>query len=179
MTGINGSAEMIHYARKNAPMAKFIVSAARSFKVVRSFHGALSTFDSLNHIMSLKDLEKVFRRVHSSLRRESIFMFDLNMKEGYEARWRGADTIVNEENVIVTRASFDPKKMMGQYDVTIFLLKKSRWYRSDVKLTQRCYDEVEILSALKSSGFEEINVYDAQSDLEIAQVGRKFFVCRT
>ena len=45
-----------------------------------------STFDSLNHVMSLDDMERVFRNVHAVLEAGGCFEFDLNMEEGYLQR---------------------------------------------------------------------------------------------
>ena len=50
-TGLDGSAEMIEIARKNAPDVDFVVQDARNIALTRKFAAALSTFDSLNHVM--------------------------------------------------------------------------------------------------------------------------------
>ncbi|MBE7106323.1 class I SAM-dependent methyltransferase [Bacillus cereus] len=44
VTGIDGSAQMIEYARQNAPDATFIVGDARYFNVNEQFHYVISSF---------------------------------------------------------------------------------------------------------------------------------------
>ena len=178
VTGLDGSREMIHFAQKNASDGEFIVEDARSFKLPAVYHGVISTFDSLNHIMSLKELIKVFGNVYTALREGGLFLFDLNMEEGYRARWRGSFGIVEDDHVCVIRSSYRPEEKIGQTDITIFRLVKGKWERSDLKLLQKCYSEAEVRSALETVGFREIHPYDAQRDLEMREIGRSFFLCR-
>ncbi len=84
VTGLDGSGEMLRFARENAPAAEFIMDDARSFKVPAVYHAVVSTFDSLNHIMSLKELTSVFHNVYAALQEGGFFFFDLNMEEGYK-----------------------------------------------------------------------------------------------
>jgi len=178
VTGLDGSEEMIRFARGNAPKGEFIVNDARFFKLPGVYHGAISTFDSLNHIMSLEELTSVFRNVYSALREGGLFLFDLNMEEGFKSRWRGSFGIVEDDHVCIVRASYRPKERIGQTDITIFRLE-DEWYRSDLTLLQKCYSEEEIQSALEMVGFTQIHAYDAQRDIEMrGEIGRTFFVCR-
>ena len=60
VTGIDGSAQMIEYARQNAPNAAFIVDDARYFNINEQFQYVISTGDSLNHILKLDELKVFF-----------------------------------------------------------------------------------------------------------------------
>ena len=60
ITGIDGSPEMLSYARENAPGVEFLLADARSFRLTRKYPAVISIFDSLNHIMSAKELRSVF-----------------------------------------------------------------------------------------------------------------------
>lgn len=81
---------MIEIARKNTPDVGFVVQDARNIALPRKFAAAFSTFDSLNHVTSLDELEHVFRSVFTVLEGGGYFVFDLNMKEGFQSRWRGS-----------------------------------------------------------------------------------------
>lgn len=62
----------------------------------------------------------------------------------------------------------------------MFFRRGDGWERSDVTLRQRCYFEDEILHALGSVGFVEVEALDGASDLgaELSRYpGRSFFVC--
>jgi SAM-dependent methyltransferase len=178
VTGIDSSEEMIRLARTNAPAVEFLVEDARSFHLPAIYHAVVSTYDSLNHVMSPEDLSDVFRNVYACLRQGGLFLFDLNMEEGYKARWRGSFGIVEDNHVCVVRASFDEDKKVGRTVITIFRLE-GVWHRSDVTLLQRCYSESEIRSGLEAAGFTDIQTFDAQHDLGWSrEVGRVFFLSR-
>jgi len=79
VTGIDGSPEMLKFARGNAPDAEFINADARTFKLPQQYEAVFSVFDSLNHVMSLEELTDVFRNVYAVLREGGYFFFDMNM----------------------------------------------------------------------------------------------------
>jgi SAM-dependent methyltransferase len=179
VTGVDGSEEMLRYARENAPQAQFILTDARSFSLQGEFHLALSVFDSLNHIMDLEELALTFGNVYQALLPGGLFLFDLNMEEGFRARWRGSFGIVEEDHVCVGRSSYRPEKGIGQADFTVFRLVDAAWQRTDVTLLQKCYAESEIRGALAGVTFQEVQTFDAQRDLGWHRdVGRTFFLCQ-
>ena len=181
LTGIDGSESMIAIARKNAPDASFRIGDARDFTITGEFHAALSTFDSLNHVMSLDELSSVFRNVYGALMGGGVFAFDLNTEEGYRTRWRGSHGYVEVDHACIARSSHLPEERIGKTEITMFFRKGDQWDRSDVTLLQRCYSEEEILKALQSVGFVEGKAYDGGRALgeELSRFpGRSFFVCR-
>ena len=185
VTGVDGSEEMLRYARENAPQAGFILADARSFSLPSEFHLALALFDSLNHIMSLEELAWAFGNVYQALLPGGLFLFDLNMEEGFAARWRGSFGIVEEDHVCVGRSSYRAEEGIGQADFTIFRLvagarqpDAGAWQRTDVTLLEKCYAESDIRGALEDAGFHEIRVLDAHRDLGWRDVGRTFFLCQ-
>jgi len=181
LTGIDGSASMIAIARENVPEASFKVDDARSFAINGEFHAALSTFDSLNHVMSLEELTSVFGNVYRALLGGGVFVFDLNMEEGYRTRWRGSHGHVEDDHACIARSSHLPEERIGKVEVTMFFRWGDGWERSDVTLLQRCYTEEEILNALRSVGFAGVEAHDGARDLgeDLSKYpGRSFFVGR-
>ena len=153
---------------------------ARAFQLSPEFDMALSTFDSLNHLMSQDDLGSAFRNVFAALRDGGRFLFDLNMEEGYTTRWRGESAIVEDDHVVAYRSSYSPDEKVGRMEFTIFRKAGKGWKRAEVALTQRCYSDIEVRSALKRAGFEAPRVFDGGRDLEpFRNIGRWFFLCRT
>lgn len=179
VTGVDGSAGMIEIARKNAPGVEFLVQDARELSLDQRFAAVFSTFDSLNHVMSLDDLELVFRNVHSVLDNGGWFEFDLNMEEGYLQRWRGSFGIVEDDLVCVARSSRDEKERIGRMDLTVFESEGTGWKREDVSLLQRWYREPDITERLQRAGFGEVRTFACKDGvLESAPdtTGRMFFV---
>ncbi len=179
VTGIDGSKEMVAFARKNAPRAEFRVADVRSFRLAPAYDAALSTYDSLNHVMSVEGLESVFRNVRAALKEGGRFLFDMNMEEGYRTRWRGESAIVEDDHVVAYRSSYSPGEKLGRMEFTIFRRAGKNWKRTDLALTQRCYSEVEVRSALERAGFDVVRVFDGWRDLEpFRNPGRAFFLSR-
>lgn len=149
VTGLDVSEQMIRIARGNAPGARFAVEDARSFQFQGIYDSAISVFDSLNQIMALEDLTTVFRNVYRALRDGGLWLFDMNLEEGYKARWHGSYNIVEDDHVCLVRLGYRSEEKLGESQLTIFRLE-DEWRRSDVALEQRCYSEKEILLALES-----------------------------
>ena len=166
ITGLDGSKEMIEIAKMNVSDAEFVVQDARDISLPGKFEAVLSTFDSLNHVMSLDELEQVFRGVFAVLEDSGYFVFDLNMEKGFRSRWRGSFGIVEEDHVIVSRKSHDVHEKTGRFDVTLFELDGTRWVRTDIPLIQRCYEEDEIKERIRNAGFEQLQSFDGNEFIE-------------
>jgi SAM-dependent methyltransferase len=158
VTGIDGSKEMLRFARGNAPGAQFICDDARSFKVPSPYDAVIAVFDSLNHITTIEELASVFRSVYAALKKDGLFLFDLNLEAGYKAHWNGVFGIIEEDHVCMIRNSYDPPSQTARFEATIFRMQDG-WQRSDVTLLQKCYSAAEVRTALTSSGFADIHAY--------------------
>ena len=181
VTGVDGSEGMIGIARRNAPDAEFHVQDARDLSLTGRFTAVFSTYDSLNHVMSLGELEQVFRNVYAVLDDGGCFVFDLNMEEAYVTRWRGSFGMVEDDLVCVARSSMDEKERIGRMDLTVFELIGDGWKRTDVSLLQRWYPESDLRERIQSAGFEGIRTFDG-GDPKLEGLpdysGRMFFVAR-
>lgn len=182
ITGIDGSAEMLRYARRNAPAARFVLDDARTFKLPPIYHAVLSTFDSLNHIMTLQQLTDAFNNVHACLLPGGSFTFDLNTEHGYRTQWHGSFSIVEEDHVCAVRNSYNPVERVGQFDATIFTQEGPDWQRSDFSFNQKCYSADEVSQALSTVGFTGLRVYAYDRQQGLKELGleatRAVFTCR-
>ena len=120
LIGIDGSAEMVGHASRNAPDAELLVDDARSFETDRPVDAVVSTFDSLNHLMTADDLAAVFRQVAAVLRPGGRFVFDLNTDEGFRVRWQGPFNLVGDDEVIVARSTYDEEAGTASLALTCF-----------------------------------------------------------
>ncbi len=177
VTGIDGSAEMLRYAREQAPAAAFLHHDARSFDLPPEFDACLSTFDSLNHMLEIDELEQVFRNVHRALKPNGLFVFDLNMEEAFEDQWRGTWGAVEDDSVGLTRGTYDAHRRLGRADVTVFRKEAGgMWSRTDTSVYERCYTEHEVTGALGRAGFVDIQAREAgELGMKELAAGREFF----
>ena len=179
VTGIDDSAAMIGHARENAPAAEFHVCDAAQFHRAERFDAAVSTFDSINHILTADGLEAVFGNVAKSLVSGAAFAFDALSESAYQTRWTESFSIVRDDHVLTFGGEgYDPQARMAHCEMTMFRLIEGAWRRFDAVIHERCHSLVEMDSALVRAGFGRARRYEAH-DLGMRGrlgEGRVFFV---
>lgn len=179
VTGFDLSPQMVEFARRNVPQAEFHVADAARFELSETFDAAVSTFDSLNHILDRDDLEAAFRHTAAGLHRGAPFAFDMLLEGAYQTHFGEAFALVRDDHVLtITGSGYDFRTRRAGCTITMFRLMEGAWRRSDVAIVERCYTTAEIGDALEQAGFEEVCAYDAR-DLGMSGdlgEGRTFFV---
>jgi SAM-dependent methyltransferase len=176
VTGVDASPEMIHFARANAPACEFTVADVRDFSTAESFDAALCMGDSLNHVMTLDDLQRAFAAIHGALKPHAPFMFNLNTEESFRKNWHGSFGIVEDDLVCVVRPSFLEKEQVADFLATVMAPESSTsaWERFNIHLRQRCYKHADVAAMLSAAGFRNIHVLD----LGTTSTGKDFVCCR-
>lgn len=180
VTGVDGSRKMLARARaRSARHSTFLLADARSINLAPLFDAVVSTFDSLNHMMTLDELEAVMKNVHCALAPTGFFFFDMNMERGFLDHWASYFSIVDKDGACILRGEYDQRARTGRYDITIFRRRRNVWRRSDAVIKEKCYLMREIKGALRKAGFESVTLFDAVRDFGLTdQTGRKFFLAR-
>ena len=180
VTGVDGSPEMLRFARQNAPAATFVHADARSFTLPHRFDAAICIFDSLNHVMTAGELEDVFRCVRAALRGGAPFFFDLNLEAGFSLAWHDNFGIVEDDLLCVVRTSYDPENKVACFDVTV-MTQDNGWKRTDFTLRQKCHSPEEVLAALARAGLTGAEVYSLDDRRGLVPLApgaeRAFFLC--
>jgi len=176
---LDASPAMIACARRNVPQAHFEVADAAGFHMPGRFDAAVSTFDSLNHLLEIADLRAAFAGIAASLEPGGVLAFDMLLEDAYQTHWGESFALVREDHVLaITGAGFDFRTRRAQCTATMFRLIEGQWRRADATILEHCYTGGEIGDALVNAGFTEISCYDA-GDLGMAGQlgeGRTFFV---
>jgi ubiquinone/menaquinone biosynthesis C-methylase UbiE len=168
VTGIDGSEEMLRYARENAPEAEFIVSDARAFQLPPEYNAVLSTFDALNHVMTIEELGKVFKNVNKCLVSGGVFIFDMTTKYHFEIKAKDAKDIKEKPDYLFTiRSNYNYERKIGEWHFTIFQPQGKNWKRSDIKLYQTWYLCDDIKAALKKAGFSVIKAHSFNQERKL------------
>ena len=113
---------MLDYAHQNAPQGEFILGDARSFKISERFDGVVSSSASLNHILTIDELNSVFSSVYNALKPNGLFMFDLNHAEQMEKWWNSQITEGEIEDQLAwyITPNYDSTNRMGNFKVTMY-----------------------------------------------------------
>jgi SAM-dependent methyltransferase len=178
-TGVDASVQMLRYAKRNAPEASFICADARFFRFTPVFGGAISTFDSVNHFLSITELFDVFRNVHESLLPGGMFVFDALLEEAYLQDWNTACSVVQDDHACFIRGGYDPATRLGRTELTLFRLNGT-WQRSDSVFCECFHPPLDIIGTLQSAGFTQLRCLTAARALGIddgLSKGRAVFSC--
>ena len=177
VTGIDGSAEMLRYAKRNAPGASFLQSDAAEFICAAPVDAVVSCFDSFNHILDPARIQKLFGKARAALNPDGLFVFDVNTSEAYGEAWNRSACEVHPDDAFFLRGEFDTGTRRAVTCITMFRLTDS-WQRSDIEVWQRPWDIPEIRHMLESAGFTRIEHFRTLQDFGIAGhygTGRVYF----
>ncbi|MBE9505493.1 MAG: class I SAM-dependent methyltransferase [Chloroflexi bacterium] len=180
LVGLDGSREMLRHGRKNAPTVPLIEADARRFGMRPSFDVVLSTFDSLNHILTLNELQSAFRCVHDCLRPGGLFFFDLNTELGYLRHWNDSSEIVGDDHTMKVTALYDRTRRLGLFRATIE--HRAGGQVEEVELRQRCHASGDVISALEAGGFTDIETFGLEQEAIVPDcldsAERAFYLCK-
>jgi predicted TPR repeat methyltransferase len=76
--GIDGSPEMIKIAKSKDKKSIYKIGDIVKFKYNKKFDIIVCTYDTINHLPSLKNWEQLFKNVSKHLSNEGMFIFDYN-----------------------------------------------------------------------------------------------------
>jgi SAM-dependent methyltransferase len=170
VTGIDGSEEMLRYARKNAPAAEFILDDARTFQFPDIHNAVFSTFDALNHVMTIEELLAVFKNVFECLVNGGIFIFDLTTEKHFETLQKGFKDVKEKPDYLFTiRCDYNTEKRLGESHFTVFQPRGNNWKRSDIVLYQTWYPCEDIKSSLRKAGFTGIRTHSFSPQRELEE----------
>ncbi|HZQ22345.1 MAG TPA: class I SAM-dependent methyltransferase [Terriglobales bacterium] len=182
VTGIDNSESMLSLARGRAPQANFLLADVRDLPPKRDFDAVICAYNSLPHITGDHELAAVFLGIRKCLRDGGCLLFDVYSERAYRERWSGSFVKVDDEQVCIVSASYDPQCRLGENRVTLFRKQQAgeqAWRRSDLKLVTRAYLDDELHAVLIKAGFSVISNYEGARDLGIPEgSGRMFWLCK-
>jgi ubiquinone/menaquinone biosynthesis C-methylase UbiE len=182
VTGVDASEGLIAIAKRDMPDVDWRVGDVRHLRLENKYSAALSTFDSLNHVLSPEELQQVFKGVGESLQPHGLFAFDMNLDEAYSTEMRQWTVDVSDTHVSLVRGSYHPSNKKACTELIWFVRNEGdelwKQYRSAVD--QRSYTQTEILQALEGAGFHEIECMTAKEAGMTAELafGRIFVTAR-
>ncbi|MHB1209821.1 MAG: class I SAM-dependent DNA methyltransferase [Acidimicrobiales bacterium] len=120
LTGIDESEEMLAYARRRCPSARFIRGDITSFSLAEKFDVIICVYDTLNHVMTFDGWRSVFDGVRNHLTEGGLFIFDVNTV----GRLRDLGEVVPwvydfEGNTLIMDVTFDDESV-AVWDIRIF-----------------------------------------------------------
>ena len=176
VVGIDASFEMLRHAAVNAPGSRFACADVRRFCLFRQFDAAFSLYDSLNHLLTLDDLESAFLNVASCLAPGGAFAFDLNTEVKYRTTWSGTMTIEDPGATTSVTVSYDQDTRLAEFRAAISSPDRVR--PDTVHLLQTWYPVPTVFRALERSGLSDVSCISLDPGVGIEEASRVLFVGR-
>lgn len=98
-SGMDFSSGMIDIARKSNPAIRYDVADMITYQPNQQFDLVTCTGDALNHIMDIRDVEKIFRNVYGYLSNGGYYIFDIlneneiSTSEPFEMDWNATTRV--------------------------------------------------------------------------------------
>lgn len=83
--GLDISQDMLNIARKKVKRATFIEADMSNFTINKKFDVIICVFDSINHLLEFKKWEDTFRLAAFHLKKNGVFIFDMNTVKRHKA----------------------------------------------------------------------------------------------
>jgi SAM-dependent methyltransferase len=167
VTGIDQSYEMISLAEERAQQenlsVQFLVEDMRSMPFEDKYDLVTCFFDSLNYLLTIKDLHQTFQCVYQALQAGGYFIFDMNTIYGLAVDWmRQESYIQNEADDFIEfhRHTYDYENQVATVEITVFMQQNGGlWQRFDEIHRERGYPVADLQFLLQETGFDLLGTY--------------------
>lgn len=163
-SGSDASARMIEEARAKAAAAgvaaPFDVQDMRSFILPAPAGLVTSFFDSVNHLLTLRDLKAFCSAASGALLPGGLLIFDTNTERCYRTLWRGPITETTPGFILELRNGYAPSRRRAHSAVTVRYPENEGGRVETERVEERCYTRKEMLGALRAAGLTPLDVHD-------------------
>lgn len=175
--GIDLSSGMIKVAKKKAPRSQFMVGDITSFQLNEKFDAIICAFDTINHILTFGKWQQVFRRAHSHLNRNGVFIFDMNTTLKLD-RYASEPPFAEVTDSFISIVDAE-KTGPANYRLDITALTKNRngsFARLKMEVPEVTYPERKVRAAL-AKYFQNIRLFDVERKRPSAATEELYFIC--
>jgi len=183
VVGVDASTEMIAIAGKKLPSERFVRADIRDFDLGAGFTAApfaVSFYDSLNYLLSDKDMLSAFLAVSRHLKPGGIFLFDMNPMDHVAIAQKFRPRVFKEDDWYSV-FQFGGKDRFWTLDIDLFTKEPSGLYRLDREQhVERGYNKEHILPLLEQAGFAPLEVREQYKVYEDGEkhLSRLYFITK-
>lgn len=133
----------------------------RKLDLYGTVQGCVSSFDSLNYLLTSGDLETAMAKVGFFMEKGGIFAFDVNTDYAYKTVYSRNSYVYEEEgSMLVWRNFYDEKTRKCRFYLTSFEPDgEGKYIRGDAMHIQKNHSRKTIKAAAEKAGFDIIGVY--------------------
>ena len=180
MVCVDNSVEMLNVARERSESLLLINQSIADFELFGTVQAAISTLDTLNYLLSKRDVERCIKLTRNYLEKGGVFVFDVNTKHRYEHCY-GERCFVyetDEGDTLVWENEYTPP--IHSLILTMFKKREDGAFEKQTEVqTQRLYPIEEIQDILEKNGFSVLGIYGSTDLSELTETSEKaYFVAR-
>jgi len=160
VTGVDQSSQMISLAEEQAQQEgqeiQFVVEDMRAIAYNSEFDLVTCLFDSLNYLLTFKDLHQTFMNIYHALSPGGFFIFDMNTIHGLAVDWMRQESYIQNETddfIEFHRHSFDYENLIASVEITVFMKGQDNlWERFTEIHQERGYPVADVQFLLQEAG---------------------------
>jgi SAM-dependent methyltransferase len=185
VTGVDGSPYMIKYAKERSRKARlkidFSVQKMQDLTVQTRYDLVTCWYDSINYLLTKRQLDKMFRNVYRILKDGAFFIFDINTIYGLKVNWPGTSPCVVQNNNTQFEMHVCPgtfKKNTAVLNIIGFTKKGRTWTRIEEIHRERGYRLNTIRGSFKKTRFRELGCWESLKTMKRPRhdSGKVFFL---
>jgi SAM-dependent methyltransferase len=161
---VDGSAGMVKEARSKCRAFRSSIRVTqqdmRFLKINKRVEVCTCMFDSLNHLLTLRDLQSTVRGIGRALAPGGWLIFDVNNEQCYRTLWQGTQTVHHHDFDLYLENHYLPASRTARSMVHLHWKGKVRRKDGREVVTERCFTPVELRNTLVKSGFEVLESTD-------------------
>jgi len=179
VAGLDCSEIMLSQAAQKLPSVPFYQSDMRSFRLDEKFDIVLCVYDSINHLTTLHDWQRVFRSVYKHLITGGIFIFDINTPQKL-SRLAAQPPVVHEfeESTYILNVTKRGKNTFDWHARLFHPLAEEQFRLIEEVIPEAAYPAAKVRELLHPF-FQVVTVRDFERERPSASKSeRLYFVCR-
>ena len=167
--GVDLSPEMLteadHKAMEEGVSIRFACQDMTELELGEEADCILSLCDSMNYLTEDGQLEDAFRSIAQHMKKESLFLFDMNTEYKFkEVLGQNVFGSAEEHEAYIWENDYDEEEKINEYYVSFFIENEEGLYeRMEEFHYERAYSVKEIEEGLQAAGMELVEIMDGYS----------------
>lgn len=183
IVGVDYSEDMLQIASNKLSELgcdfSLIKSNMLDLELTEQVDGCICTLDSLNHLNSIAEVEKAMKIVHSSLKNNGLFIFDMNSVFKHREVLGDNTFVFDDDDYFLAwdNELCDNNKVRILLD--FFTFNGESYDRYSEEFYEVAYEQKDVVSLLEKVGFTDIEVYgDFDRSQPNPETERIYYICK-
>ncbi len=181
--GIDCSEEMLEIASnrlsKEGDTFFLLKAEMQNFELSDCVDACICCLDSINHLNNKLDVQKTFENVYASLKKDGLFVFDVNTVHKHNNVLADNTFVFDEEDFYLVWDNESVNERTVRILLDIFVYNGSSYDRFGEVFEETAYTIDELTTLLANTGFKDIKIYDELSfDVPNENSERIYFICK-